>query len=210
MAFIEVAWRRYTKHSRNKAQEIQGAILPLAEKHKWNNPFLGGVLAGEFTDGSLDQLRSLGFQVLYFPYDSLVAAFTSENIDIRFDEDTPDRIFRQAAKQIESAPEHQTDQIISQLIRQHQDKVDHFLLALRQRLSRQITRVIVIPLYGRSNEFGGIESAIKFLDQHALYEASGEFRKYEIQVEFSNSDRVLASLDSKQRVRDFLSFVSQQ
>lgn len=40
VAFIEVAWRRYTKHSRNKAQEIQGAILPLAEKHKWSNPFL--------------------------------------------------------------------------------------------------------------------------------------------------------------------------
>ncbi len=28
-AFIEIAWRRYTKHSRNKAQEIQGAIIPL-------------------------------------------------------------------------------------------------------------------------------------------------------------------------------------
>lgn len=27
VAFIEAAWRRYTKHSRNKAQEIQGAIL---------------------------------------------------------------------------------------------------------------------------------------------------------------------------------------
>ena len=31
VAFIEAAWRRYTKHSRNKAQELQGAILPLAE-----------------------------------------------------------------------------------------------------------------------------------------------------------------------------------
>jgi hypothetical protein len=34
VAFIESAWRRYTKHSRNKAQEIQGAILPLAEKYR--------------------------------------------------------------------------------------------------------------------------------------------------------------------------------
>jgi hypothetical protein len=25
-AFIESAWRRYTKHSRNKAQEIQGSV----------------------------------------------------------------------------------------------------------------------------------------------------------------------------------------
>jgi hypothetical protein len=30
-AFIEIAYRRYTKHSRNKAQEMQGAIVPLAE-----------------------------------------------------------------------------------------------------------------------------------------------------------------------------------
>jgi hypothetical protein len=33
VAFIESAWRRYTKHSRNKAQEIQGAILPIRDKH---------------------------------------------------------------------------------------------------------------------------------------------------------------------------------
>ncbi|MCL4505706.1 MAG: hypothetical protein M1140_06740 [Chloroflexi bacterium] len=69
VAFIEVAWRRYTKHSRNKAQEIQGAILPLAEKYNWNTPYLGTVLAGVFTEGSLDQLRSHGFRVFYFPYE---------------------------------------------------------------------------------------------------------------------------------------------
>jgi hypothetical protein len=48
-AFIEVAWRRYTKHSRAKAQEIQGAIMPLLEKHQKSAPFFGVVLAGVFT-----------------------------------------------------------------------------------------------------------------------------------------------------------------
>ncbi len=86
VAFIEVAWRRYTKHSRNKAQEIQGAILPLAEKFQWSNPFLGAVLSGVFTEGSLEQLRSLGFHILYFPYNTLVTAFAKEKIDIQFDE----------------------------------------------------------------------------------------------------------------------------
>jgi len=38
LAFIEAAWRRYTKHARNKAQEIQGAILPIAEKYHWDAP----------------------------------------------------------------------------------------------------------------------------------------------------------------------------
>lgn len=49
-------------HLRNKVQEIHGAILPLAEKYKWNNS--------------------------YFPYETLVAAFAAEEIDIRFDEST--------------------------------------------------------------------------------------------------------------------------
>lgn len=103
IAFIESAWRRYTKHSRNKAQEIQGAILPLADKYRWNNPFLGTVLAGVFTKGSLEQLRSLGFEVLYFPYESIVKAFQSQGIDIAFDERTPDSVFSQTIEQIESS-----------------------------------------------------------------------------------------------------------
>jgi hypothetical protein len=90
-AFIEIAWRRYTKHSRNKAQEIQGAILPLAKRYSEFHPFLGVVLAGVFTDGSLNQLRSHGFAVLYFPYESIIAAFAASGIDAAFDETRPIR-----------------------------------------------------------------------------------------------------------------------
>src|SRR5260370_5169563 len=89
-AFIEIAYRRYTKHSRNKAQEIQGAIGPLSETYKDDHPFLGAVLAGIFTDGSLTQLRSHGFSVLYFPFESIVAAFGKVGVDASFDEDSPD------------------------------------------------------------------------------------------------------------------------
>ena len=210
VAFIESAWRRYTKHSRNKAQEIQGAILPLAEKYRWNNPFLGTVLAGVFTEGSLDQLRSLGFQVLYFPYESLVAAFQSEGIDIAFDEGTPDRVFRKTTNRIESAPPGQMERIRTHLVMANQAAIDSFFEALRQRLGRHVTRVVVIPLYGRVNEFASIEAAIQFLDGHMIYEGSGEFRKYEIRVEFSNGDKVEAFIESKNKVKEFLEFVARQ
>jgi hypothetical protein len=210
VAFIETAWRRYTKHSRNKAQEIQGAILPLAEKYRWNNPFLGTILAGVFTEGSLQQLRSLGFQVLYFPYESLVAAFRSEGIDIAFDEDTPDSVFSKTTNRIESMPPRQMERIRTYLVRANQAAIDSFFEALRQRLSRHVTRVVVIPLYGRVNEFASIEAAIQFLDGHMIYEGSQEFRKYEIRVEFSNGDKVEAFLESKGKVKEFLEFVARQ
>lgn len=93
-AFIEIAWRRYTKHSRNKAQEIQGAIGPLAETYAYSHPFLGVVLAGEFTSGSLTQLKSLGFRVLYYTYDDVVEAFAKVGIDASFDEGTSDAVIQ--------------------------------------------------------------------------------------------------------------------
>lgn len=102
LAFIEAAWRRYTKHSRNKAQEIQGAILPVADKYKWDKPFLGVVLAGVFTKPSIDQMKSSGFEVVLFPYESIVAAFGSVGIRADFDEATPDSVFQDSIGKIES------------------------------------------------------------------------------------------------------------
>ena len=85
-AFVEIAWRRYTKHSRNKAQEIQGAILPLAKTYRQHSPFLGAVLAGDFTEGSLDQLRSHKFHLAYVAYEEVVRAFKEVGVDVSSDE----------------------------------------------------------------------------------------------------------------------------
>lgn len=210
IAFIEVAWRRYTKHSRNKAQEIQGAILPLAEKYRSNNPFLGTILAGVFTEGSIEQLRSLGFHVLYFPYETLVAAFAAEAMDIDFDESTPDEMFRTSADRFQAASQDVLDSIRQRLIEANQEQIDDFFAALNHRLSRDIVRVLVIPLYGRGNQFPTIDAALRFLDQHSIYEGSGEFRRYEVQIEFSNGDRVQGSFDSRYGAREFLERVAKQ
>lgn len=210
IAFIESAWRRYTKHSRNKAQEIQGAILPLAERYNWNTPFLGAVLAGVFTDGSLNQMRSHGFQVLYFPHESLVSAFQSEGFDISFDEKTPDQVFEDMTRRIEEAPPEQIARIHTHLVSTNQASIDDFFAPLRQRLARHVTRVVIIPLYGRINVFPTLEDALRFLDSHMIYEGSGDFRKYEVRVEFSNGDKVEASFDTKSRVKGFLEFVTNQ
>ena len=87
-AFIESAWRRYTKHSRNKAQEIQSALTPLADTHAYSKPFLGAVLAGDFTKPSLDQLRSHGFSVVYCTYATVVDAYNSVGVDVSTEENT--------------------------------------------------------------------------------------------------------------------------
>ncbi|MCB9430567.1 MAG: DNA methylase [Ardenticatenaceae bacterium] len=207
LAFIEVAWRRYTKHSRNKAQEIQGAILPLAEKYQHNNPFLGVILAGTFTASAIEQLESLGFCVLLFPYHTMVTAFRSEGIEIQFDEDTPDKVFQQTVDEIENSPKELLANIEAHLIKENQLAINDFIRTLNKRFERVVERILIIPLYGRTSEFLSFEAALQFLKAHNIYEGSGQFRKYEVMVIFSNGDKVEAEFKAKAKVQDFLQFM---
>ncbi|RJP18233.1 MAG: DNA methylase [Candidatus Omnitrophota bacterium] len=210
VAFIEVAWRRYTKHSRNKAQEIQGTILPLAERFKWSNPFLGVVLSGVFTEGSLEQLRSHGFCILYFPYATLVSAFASAGIRVAFDETTQDVKFLKCVREIESISHAKMKKIMDHLIHANKDHLREFMAALEKRLERMVQRIVVIPLYGSANEFNSIEEAIGFLDHHTITYKSNKFRKYEILVTFTNGDHVEGSFKEKEKAIEFLQFVAKQ
>jgi hypothetical protein len=208
VAFIEAAWRRYTKHSRAKAQEIQGAVLPIKEKYELDAPFLGAVLAGVFTDGSLNQLRSMGFEVVYLPYETVVAAFQSVGIDARFDEDTPDRSFAACVEQIEALSDKHLATLRQSLYRPNKEIFDAFFTSLRHKLDRLVKRVTVTPLFGDANTFEDITQAAEFLTGFDAVSAAGEFRKYELTVTFSNGDQIQGTFASKERAIEFLSYVS--
>ncbi|PSS59345.1 DNA methylase, partial [Ensifer sp. NM-2] len=87
-AFIESAWRRYTKHSMNKAGEIANALVPLRSTYSQYRPFLGAVVAGEWTSCGLDNMRNQGIEVIYVPRQDIIDAFAQVGVDVDFDEDT--------------------------------------------------------------------------------------------------------------------------
>ena len=203
-AFIEIAWRRYTKHSRNKAQEIQGAIIPLAETYHEAHPFLGVVLAGIFTEGSLTQLQSHGFQILYFPYDSVVAAFTEANIDAAFDEATADRELAKKVTRYEALSERKKEAIAEALRKGHATELSAFIAALEVSLKRSIVAVFVLTLHGQSRELPTLTAAIEFLNQHNQRDLTGQFVRYEINVRFSNGDEIRGQFQAKSSAVEFL------
>lgn len=207
VAFIEAAWRRYTKHSRNKAQEIQGAILPIFDAHPWDRPFLGAVLAGEFTKGSLDQLKSIGFNVLYFPYESVVSAFDSLGINARFDEATPDHEFSECVSKIEALDEKERAELRGIMVKSENARFQEFLSALAAVLDRVVEKLLVIPLYGAESEFNCISDAVSFLRDYQPNLAKGAFRKFEIVVRFSNGDSIDASFKNQADAERFLSYL---
>ncbi|WP_058569519.1 DNA methylase [Xylella fastidiosa] len=208
VAFIEAAWRRYTKHSRAKAQEIQGAVMPIAEKHHWDKPFLGAILAGVFTRDSLAQMRSCGFETILMPYESIIEAFSFAGVDARFDENTPDEEFDQAVKQIEELKDSERDALKERLIKSNATQLQGFFDNLKKAIDRVVLRIIVVPLHGAENSFESVDAAKQFLAEHDQNKAERrEFRKYEIIVRYSNSDRVEASFEDKAAALDFLAYI---
>ncbi len=82
--------------------------------------------------------------------------------------------------------------------------------SLQERLDRMVERVVIVPLYGRTNEFATIDDALRFLDSHSVYEGCGDFRKYEVLISFTNGDKVEGSFKDQTNVRDFLKFIARQ
>lgn len=202
VAFIEVAWRRYTKHSRNKAQEIQGAIIPLTEKYNNSSPFMGVVLAGEFTSGSLNQLKSLGFGVLYFPYDTVVKAFRKFGINAASDEGTAEKEFRKKIDSWNKLPNK--PDVAKELLKLNKKNVDDFFISLSTSVSRFIERVIILPLHGQESSLMNISEAIDFIKKYSEDKPKQPLIKYEIIIKYNNTDRIEASFVDKKDAIVFL------
>jgi hypothetical protein len=203
-AFIETAWRRYTKHSRNKAQEIQGAIGPLVETYKSAGPFTGVILAGVFTKGALTQLESLGFTVLYFPYETVVAVFGEFGIDAAFNEKTPDADFQEKVDAYEAMPAYQRSALARGLLEAHQDGVTRFMASLEKVVLRQIERIIVLPLHGTSAELTTVDDAIKFINDYNDKTGNAPLERYEIQVRYNNGNVIEGKFKDKASAVEFL------
>ena len=73
-----------------------------------------------FTEGSLNQLKSVGFKVLYFPYESIVNAFKGVGIDVEFDELTPDEDFLKCLQAIDSLDEATFNMLKSNFVNEKQ------------------------------------------------------------------------------------------
>lgn len=202
IAFIESAWRRYTKHSRNKAQEIQSAIIPLIERYKNSSPFIGVVLAGVFTEGAINQLKSLGFGVLYFPYDTVVKAFQKCGIDASFDEKTMEIDFKTKIKGWQTFEDKKS--VAKELLKLNKKNVDEFFNLLTNSVSRYIDKILILPLHGQEFLKDTVFEAIDFLKNYTESNSKTPVIRYEIIIKYNTGDKIEASFKDKKDAINFL------
>jgi len=201
-AFIEIAWRKSTRHSRNKAQEIQGAILPLVETFRNSNPFIGVVLAGEFTSGSLKQLESSGFSVLYFPSKTVFKAFEKFGVDAYSDDSTSEKEYKKKIESYNKLPNKAG--VAKELLRLNKKQADLFFKSLKASVSRFIERIIILPLHGQESISVSITEAIRFLEKYSEDKPKSILVKYEIIIRYNTGDKIEASFKDKKDSIKFL------
>lgn len=204
VAFIEAAWRRYTKHSKNKAQEIQGAILPIVELHNLSAPFHGAILAGEFSTPALDQLKNNNFSILYIPYEKIVAAFKSINLDIEFDERTTHKVFTDATDKLLKLPLIDKNNLRNEIVNSSKDEIDLFMKALEEALERIIVNIILIPMFGSEIKLLTVDDALSAVKDLDTKKPTDKFQKVEIIVDYNNGDTIRASFASLTSLTSFL------
>lgn len=207
VAFVECAWRRYTKHSKNKAQEIQGAILPVAEKYYDYKPFLGAVIAGEFTLPSIEQLKLSGFEVIHFSYSDVVSAFSDYGLDVGYDESTPDVDAENKVSNFETFDEKKLQLIFDRILELNAAEVRVFQDSLIETLDRYISQIIIAPMFGSYHSFSSVDEALNFLsdDAYSKPHEKTNFVELYVQIEYSNGDKIEGRFKKPSYARKFIS-----
>jgi len=205
VAFIELAWRRYTKHSKNKAQEIAGAVNPICEKYSLIKPFKGAILSGQFTENSLNQLRNDGFHVLYIPFEVMVEAFKKFDLDIDFDEDTKESAFRiklHALTKRANIPV--LERVREELLNCCKDDISRFVDELSASYNRKISSICVLPLHGKRIEVVDIQSAIEFINGYKDIPIDNKLEYVEVFITYNNGTVIHCQFPDKAEAVAFL------
>ncbi len=202
----------------HKSQEIEGAILALAETYSHLKPFLGVILAGVFTKGALEQLRSRGFIVAYFPYESILHAFAAVGIDASFDEGTGEKEFLKKIKSFAALPPAAVMKIRitllnpakvgkekSELVTPDKPPLEDFLVALDKSLSRRVQGVTVAVLHGNPRQIPTVTEAIAYIQGYRDSDGTREsVLQYQIYVRYNTGDGIQGTFNHKDDAIRFL------
>lgn len=204
IAFIEIAWRRYVKHSKAKVQEIAGAIMPLVRTYHQHAPFYAAILSGEFTDNAINQLKSQGFYVLYFTYKEMAAIFKTAGISIYWDEDSKESVMKGIAKKIKSLSKTEYESLQKSFFNLQAQKLQKLADELEKSISRVITQVVVLPIHGTTTSLQSINDAIRYISNYNETNCNASLIRYELKIKYSNGDEIMMTCSNKRNAIQFL------
>lgn len=100
VAFFECFWRRGARHSKDKARDDSGKLMPMRDAYPTAR-FLGIVAGGDFTAPARTLVQSRRIDLFYVPKAKIVNAFQKHGLEIDYPDKTPEEKKAQLAEKFE-------------------------------------------------------------------------------------------------------------
>lgn len=198
-AFIEIAWRSYTKHSKAKAQEISGAILPLVETYKQNNPFYAAVLLGNFTQNSITQLQSQRFYVEHISYEDICQLYKDAvGIEVAWKERTPDADIEKIAACVKGLSATKKQTLKDNFYSRNKNKLEALANAVEESLNQPVTQIMIVPIHGKEQILLSVDDAVEYI-QNYNEDSKEPILRYEITMKYANGEEFVMECGNKHK-----------
>ena len=82
--------------------------------------------------------------------------------------------------------------------------VKSFVASLTAAVARQVERILILPLHGRTQRVKTIREAVKLIESYNENTAPPGFKRYEIQIQFSTGNEITGKFNDKASAIEFL------
>ncbi len=202
VAFIECFWRRGSRHSKDKARDDSGKLMPMRETYPTAR-FLGIVSAGDFTKPARELVRSREIDLFYVPKDKIVSAFELCDLIMDYPDKLPEdekadivEIFNNkfVADKKKAVQQALINLIGKATIESYVDRVRATLSALPQEI-RFVLRHDSMPI-----SFETVADATEFLKSPA-FNMSSPIESYLYQVTYSDGSEFEKSASNLEELK---------
>lgn len=164
VAFVECFWRRGARHSKDKARDDSGKLMPMREAYPTAR-FIGIVAGGDFTAPARTLVQSRRIDLFYIPKAKIVSAFERVSLHIDYPDKHPEEKKAQLADAFERGLTRKTKQKAAAVLREligatsidtYLDRVRAALGALPQELrilSQRQSRPVVFESISETTAF---------------------------------------------------------
>jgi hypothetical protein len=152
----------------------------------------------------LTQLRSLGFAVVHFRYETVIEAFKRAGIDADFHEETADTEYSRMIRAWRRLRPRQKLRVSKGLLELNAEDIQGFMSRLEGAVTRRIQSVRILPLHGAAVECTSVDEAVAFVRAYVERSPTQPLVKYEVQISYNNGDRVEGQFAEKKDAIRFL------
>lgn len=185
LAFFETFWRRGARHSKDKARDDSGKLLPMRDTYPTAR-VLGIISAGDFTQPAQELVRSRAIDLFYIPKDKICQAWRDCKVPMDYDDSATEAV---KAKIADSTDKLLTPRKKAQIRKRLIAIVGEPVLdSYTQRIVAGVAAVPIefriTPVFiGEQIVFRNHADAEKFLKQqhvHAAYDSMKQLFRYQV------------------------------